>query len=293
MIESARSPSPGTLEPRHLACIWEAIVFQRSRTELQVVKLSAAQEKMCLELFKEHLKVAPDIECREEMVGQLEQGHFRITESPQVAVSRSIDIALEGVMLISDLDFHVLRNQTYYPFIFSDSPVVFQNTYYQNVTHRGVLGYQTPGLQIFYPLNSETMLLLLDDQVYGGQRLESFVVDITRRSDVSQLNALQLHHSLDAVYFANRDSQEYIAKLWAAHKCSVIPPRNRFVKRTNWLVDNKPADTIYQNFEPQLNIKLDLSFIDCTPIHESEYRFRRRSPDLVEEYRKRCREGDG
>lgn len=53
------------------------------------------------------------------------------------------------------------------PFIFGDAPVVFYNSYYRNVTARGVLGLQSPGLQIFFPLDSTTLLLLMDDKVYS------------------------------------------------------------------------------------------------------------------------------
>jgi hypothetical protein len=148
MRDLAWSPSPVDLEPRDLRKLWEAVVFQRARTELEVKKVSPANEALILEMFKEHLKCAPDIEDRA-IIEHIERGNIRIAEDPQRTVLLSIASALQNALLISDLDFHLLRNQTDYPFLFGDSPVVFCNTYYRNVTQRGVLGFQTPGLQIF------------------------------------------------------------------------------------------------------------------------------------------------
>lgn len=244
-----------------------------------------------MEYFKEYLKHNSDSNFYARFIKEVEDGNVSISEPTQSTVLRSIAIAMEGQLLISDLDLHIIRNYSDYPFVFSDAPVVFCNTYYQNVTYRGVLGLQTPGLQIFYPLDSVTMVMLSDDQVYGGNRLKSVFIDIMERCDVSQLNALQLHHSLNAVYFADADDEEYVTLLWSAHKNRIVPPRMDFGIRKEWLVDGKPPDgTLYHTFEPQLNIKLDLSFIECTPAKAEDYKFRRRSPELIEEHKKQILE---
>src|SRR5439155_16492895 len=108
--------------------------------------------------------------------------------------------------------------------------------------------------QIFYPLDSRTMLLLIDDQVYGGRYREPFLVDIDSRCDVSQLNALQLHHSLNAVYFADERDSDYVRDLWNAHKPMIVQPKSRLERRKGWLIDGKPVeDYLFQGFEPHLN----------------------------------------
>jgi hypothetical protein len=286
----AWSPAPAPLEPHHLARVWEAVLLQRARTELEIKKISPASEALFLEMFMEYLKHAPGIENREAILEHIHRDHIRIRQEPQRVVALSIVTALKSVSLISDLAFHVLRNQTDFPFVFGDSPVVFCNTYYRNVTHRGVLGLQTPGLQIFYPIDSRTMLLLLDDQVYGARYREPLFIDIDKRCDVSQLNALQLHHSLHAVYFADARDQEYVADLWEAHKRTILQPKDRMENRKGWLVDGQPVgDGLYHTFEPHLNIKLALSFIECVPIDPTQYTFRRRSPELYQEHKNATR----
>lgn len=271
-----------------LVCLMEAVLFQRSRTALEVEKQNPAMESLCLEMFKQYLVHAPDISDRDKIIEAIESGRVRITQNPQAAVLNSISIALESVPLISDLGIYLIRNQTDYPFLFSDAPVVLCNTYLRNVTTRGVVGIQTPGLQIFLPLDSRTTLMLIDEGVYSGHYKIRHALDIMERSDVSQLNAIQLQHSLNAIYFADRGSADYVNDLWRAHKPSIVPPRNVFRIMRNALIDGEPQDgPIYHAFEPQLNVSLSLSFIECTPIPEAEYRFLYRSPELVAEHKKR------
>ena len=269
-----------------ISVIWEAVLFQRARTNLQIKKESPAMESMYLTAFEHYIEYAPNVEDREQILEGISNGAIRIYDIPQNAVMRSINIAFENALLLTDLNFYIIRNHTDYPFIFGDSPVVFYNTYYQNVKCRGVLGVQTPGLQVFYPLDSHTVLMLIDDQIYEGRYKQSLFVDLHERSDVSQLNALQLHHSYNSIYFAYEGTQEYVSELWAAHKHRIVQPEVRFVERNGWLVDGKVTEGLYQMYEPQLNIKLDLSFIECKPISESEYKARKRSPELVKELEK-------
>jgi hypothetical protein len=263
------------------------VLLQRARAEIELEKHFPATEGILLEAFKEYLRITPGIEDRDEIIHVIEQGHCRIEEEPFASAWRHITVTLENVLLISDLDLHVVRNYSGVPFLFGDAPVVFCNTYYQNVKSRGVLGLQTPGLQIFFPLDSWTLLLFLDQKVYSGPFANGPIIDLISKCDVSQLNALQLHHSLNAVYFADASAKGYVEELWRAHRPTVVPLRSPFRILTDALVDGKPADCVYHSFEPKINFRLSLSFIDCTPIAESDYKWARRSPELVEEQKRR------
>jgi len=48
--------------------IWEAVLFQHARTELQIKKDSPALESMCLEYFKNYLEHTPNVECRDQIL---------------------------------------------------------------------------------------------------------------------------------------------------------------------------------------------------------------------------------
>ena len=237
-----------------------------------------------LEMFKQHLMHQTD-QMSARIVKEIERGAVNVTAQPQAMVIQSIDIALESTALISDLTAYILRNHTAYPFIFGDAPVVFCNTLYQRVVRRGVLGLQTPGLQIFYPLNSESMLLLIDHDGYRGRFKNSPFIDVTERSDVSQLNALQLHHSLNTIYFAVAQAGEYVLDLWNAHKGRIVQPAINGTWKRGWLVDGKPVSDLYHSFEPQLSIRLQLSFIECDPISDQDFKFRHRAPELVKRHK--------
>ncbi len=240
-----------------------------------------------LKMFKEHLLHTLPPEEIDKYVGPIERGEVRITEDPTATVFRQISVALESASLLVDLQPRLIRNYSDYPFVFSDSPVVFYNLYYQHITDCGVLGLQTPGLMIFYPLTPTLQLMMIDPEAYTGSFANGPFCDITDRSDVSHLNALQMHHSSAVIYFADPSDAEYVEALYQTHAPRTSKPEAEFRVRTDLLVDGNPTDgEIMHTFEPQLNHSLSLSFVDCTPVMPEEFSFRYRSPELVEEHKR-------
>lgn len=271
----------------HFPWLMQAIVFQRARTMLEVEKTFPAVEAMILKMFKEHLLHTLPPERIDEYVGAIDRGEVRITEEPTSTVFRQITVALESATLLVDLQPRLVRNYSDYPFVFSDSPVVFYNQYYQHITDRGVLGLQTPGLMIFYPLTPQLQLMMIDPEAYTGTFANGPFCDITDRSDVSHLNALQMHHSSSAIYFADISDAEYVEALFQTHAPRIVKPQATFRVRTDVLVDGKPSDgEVMHAFEPQLNHNLSLSFVDCTPVMPEGVSFRHRSPEIVEEHKR-------
>jgi len=59
---------------------------------------------------------------------------------------------------------------------------------------------------------------MFDPTVYSGSCRNGPFCEIMNRADVSQLNALQLHHSREAVYFANPESADYVKDLYEVHR---------------------------------------------------------------------------
>lgn len=197
-----------------------------------------------------------------------------------------MEFALDSTPLLSDLGFCVLRNHTDYPFVFSDSPVVFYNMLMRNVTSRGVLGFQSPGLQMFFPLEAKITLMFYDKKAY--ELSHNGYIDITERSDVSQLNALQLKHSLNTVYFGDWQAQEYVANLWAAHGRNHHSPLDKTRELHGALVNGIPQENSgWLTFEPHLDHRLSLSFLKCHPLSDSGKFPGYRTPALLEEHKKR------
>lgn len=273
--------------------LFQAIAFQRSRTALEINKTMPATEKMLLELFRHHLKREADAEFYDEFVKHLKAGNMSVTEPPNETIGRCISVALESTLGIMDLQLCLLRNRTDYPFIFSDAPVVFYNTHCINVQNRGVIGMQAPGLQIFYPLDPWTLAMLFDRDKYSGPFRGYMQYDIHNRADISQLNALQIHHSLNAVYYGDPQHEHYTSDLWQAHRRKRRSLDMRFSASANFLIDGKPPEgELMHSFEPQINHNLELSFVTCDRIAEIDYVPMPRDREIHEELRKRDRELD-
>lgn len=279
---AADKRSSGVLNRRSKAALLEAIALQRARTVLEVNKWSGALEDIRTDLLKKQVQLRESGDAQREIIEALDSKAIRIKESSSSAVLRQISVGLENAVLLSDMCFRVLVNHTKYPFVFSDSPVVFCNTYYRNVTDRGVLGVQSPGLQVFFPLSSTVAVMLIDSSVYSGAYTSSEIVDLVECADVSHLNALQLHHSSNVICFGNYGCAEYVRSLYRAHKDLLRVPSIFYSLRSDLLVDGEKSEGgIMHTFEPQLNHWLELSFVTCDPPSETEYRWRQRSPALV------------
>ncbi len=283
-LDIANNASAPMFTPEELSSFLDAVIFQRGRTALEIEKRAAATEKMLLECFKHHLKHSDDVERLDEMLHHIDAGNVSVTEPASTTVLRSISVALESSVAISDLNLCLLRNRTDYPFIFSDAPVVLYNTYCRNVRNRGVLGLQCPGLQIFFPLNPWTLALFIDGDKYKGPFNDYMQHDLVNRSDVSAINALQIHHASNAVYFGDAVHESYVQDLWHAHRLTIKSIRNQCVVGADFWIDGKPPKgNILQMFEPQVRYDLSLSFVECEPIAEHEYVFTPRSPKIHRE----------
>ena len=271
------------LTPEEYHVLLEATVFQRARTAIQAHKAAPATQGLGLQFLKMKVEADPDIddEFRRKILDHIEQGNIKVTEPPHVAVLRHIDVSLGCGVGLADLRGCILRNHTDYPFIFGDAPVVYYNSYCWKVKNRGVLGVQCPGLQVFYPLDCRTMLLLFDASVYQHPLDESLIHDISERADVSQINALQLHHSLNAVYFGQTEHQGYVQDLWQAHASRLVVPTTECRINPDLWVDGKPPEgELIQMMESQVDHDLDLSFLQCNRISQADYVFKPRSKEL-------------
>ncbi len=266
-------------EDHRLIC--RACVFQRARTSLEANKDGPALESFSLYAFRHYLATAPGIDDRERMLAAIDSGQVKVKAARQYVVALAMSKALRSAPLLLDLGLRLLRNRSDFPFIFGDAPVIFANPSLAKIHSRGVLGLTSPGLIVLWPLDSRTMLLLLDEAAYEGEVIEGEVIDVVNRGDVSQLNALQLHHSEGVVYFGSSDAAPYVERLWNAHKSKIVRPRIEFHERSDWLLDGEPTETpIMHMFEPQLNLSPALTILRPRFYPKEPYQFRRRNPEF-------------
>lgn len=130
-----------------------------------------------------------------------------------------------------DLDYKLLINKTNHPFISSDKPCVKYNQYLQQKNNlRSMIGYNTLGIQLFIPLDSELTLLLYDTDIYKvGNRLKSYI-EIDNIDDLTTLNILQLKNCINTVYFDDMASESYIRKTVYSTKEFINKPKIRRIK---------------------------------------------------------------
>jgi hypothetical protein len=279
------------LNDEQQAWLFEWIVFQRARTELNAFRNRPAWKAIQLEMFKTFVQTAPNVKNRAEIIDLISKGKIQIEEPQHAIVLRSISSALESSLAITDLNVVFLKNRTDFPFVFGESPVIFFNQYCKNIRNRGVLGLQCPGLQIFVPLNSSTCLMLIDPEKYDGDFKEHLEINVVSRSDISQLNALQFYQTRHAIYFGDANWENYVYDLWLAHRVAAIVPQSIFNSSANFLIDGKkPEGRLLHSFEPQIDFDLRLSFVSYQPVAEREYIFEPRSPEIRNELRKRDQE---
>jgi len=189
----------------------EVILFQRLRTNLENNKMSELMEKLSRELLETELKVKGE----EILLESLSNSKISLTKDwKQHILLKQIASIHNSQPALFDLEVCILNNQTERKFIFSDSPVVFYNKAYRHIKDRGTIGLQSPGLLIFFPISENKCLLFIDKVKYISKAIDNQFYNITEEFDINNINKLQLHHSMNTVYFSQNTQHNQIKKLW-------------------------------------------------------------------------------
>ena len=129
-------------------------------------------------------------------------------------------ITFEGVLdaaLLSDLKYHIIKNETSSEFYISDHPVFIYNWFYRDLEDVRVTSLASIGLQIFLPLSPQITLCLYDSKVYKyGQR--SSVSCISNDDDIEILNSLQVINSDSIIGFYSKENETHIKQLYERYK---------------------------------------------------------------------------
>lgn len=127
--------------------------------------------------------------------------------------SLALKTAAQAVPLAMDLRFKVLHNTTSNQFITSDNPVVLYNSCYENSNFGSHTGLAAKGLQIFFPLSPQYLLVFYDGKTYKVGERKKVVINISDVKDVRQLNDLQWLNCLENLYFHRNFPQAELARL--------------------------------------------------------------------------------
>jgi hypothetical protein len=130
------------------------------------------------------------------------------------AIRESFKMIIPVVKCLSDLDYKIIKNESAIPFITSDHPLVRYNKLYVSKKMKfSKTGFSTIGLIIFFPLSSNTMLILYDGGAYNIGPKRKSIFKITNKEEAKLLNTFQFINQKGQVYFDNRINETQIKAL--------------------------------------------------------------------------------
>jgi Protein of unknown function (DUF4238) len=250
------------------------IMLQKSRTMSARSRSKAMQDRL-LQLHLEmrvHADESLDDETRHAFLNCAGEAEA----DPRQYQALEMSLALECVDSLLDLLPVMLENRTNRPFIFGDAPVVFSNPHLRQIRLRGVLGAQTPGLMIFYPLSPDRQLMFLDEEVYRLKRQTSNFLLMHDLLDVSTLNRLQIQNASSTVYFHDYKFARYVASLWEQERARLANNQGAVFEAPGFDQHGESMGDIFHSFERQLPLVPKLSFTQYNEVPERQYRFTRR-----------------
>ena len=107
--------------------------------------------------------------------------------------------------LLFDLECKLLINCTDEDLITSDNPVILYNQLLGFRKNGSDTGFACKGLQIFFPLNPRSVLVLYDAKSYRLGNDKYRTISITKHRDIYELNTLQCCSCLENIYFTNEN----------------------------------------------------------------------------------------
>lgn len=129
-------------------------------------------------------------------------------------------ITVQGVLdsiILRDLDYHIIKNETASEFYISDHPVFIYNWLYRDLEHPGVTSITATGLQIFLPLSPQITLCLYDPKVYKyGQK--NLVTYVSKDEDIEILNSFQVINSDSIIGFHSKQNEAHVKRLYERYK---------------------------------------------------------------------------
>ena len=268
--------TPTLLDPDEVTLTLLWLVLQRSRTMAARQAAQPFNDKL-FKLFRE-IEINKDTALSEDARREMVQGLDYVASDPVEAQLLQMEVAMESVGYLRDLTPMMLINKTNRPFVFGDAPVVFYNAFLKDVKLRGVLGFDTPGLLVFFPLTTRLTLALVDPRNYAIKRMRDNVIKVDNFRDIAALNKLQIHAASSCVYFDDFKFAAYASELWRQENQQLKAHATEVVQAPGFSSESgEPIGDIMHGFQSQLPYDLSLTFLEHDVIGDNGYRFSRRS----------------
>lgn len=188
------------------------------------------------------------------------------------AIEKTLDILLKSLPMMMDMQIKLLINKTSKKIITSDNPVSKYNQFLESRKFPyGHNGMASKGLQIFYPLAPDLMLLMYDPKVYKVGNRKQFSQIAINEKDVEVLNVLTCLYANKAFYSTNNVTDFEFEQLLV--KSNKFKNQKKlelkyFDPVTN---DDDTESVIVQQHKTPYMLSLDLSFVKQTQ-HAKSYK---------------------
>lgn len=130
-------------------------------------------------------------------------------------------ITVQGVIdaiILRDLRYHIIKNETASEFYISDHPVFIYNWLYRDLQYPGVTSIAALGLQIFLPLSPKITLCFYDPKVYKYGQKSSLVTYVSKDEDIEILNSFQVINSDSVIGFYSQQNEAHVRRLYERYK---------------------------------------------------------------------------
>jgi Protein of unknown function (DUF4238) len=188
---------PPPFSPDHVSLVTH-LVMQQARTEHEAEALNEINNAMMQRLMGP-VMAAKGVDLSQFKVNLTQPGAF------------SVAIASRISPLALDLHYKLLIDQTGQGFVTSDNPVVACNPLLCFRNFGSNCGIAAKGLQLYFPIDPQKLIMFFDGAAYRVGSNESVVVNITKPADIHEINTLQMVSASANVYFS--DEQLNLAAL--------------------------------------------------------------------------------
>jgi len=179
------------------------------------------------------------------------------------AASISLGIVAKKAFMAYDLESVLLVNETERKFISSDHPAIRYNQFLENKNHPGGhLGMFTKGLQLFFPISPDHMIVYYDKWAYKFGNKKDKIIYLKNPKDVEQLNYLQVVNCTEIVFSTQHTKEISLALMSEKAKNLRSKDRTKLYEINKRYKDEDDNEHIqYTQQADDRQIKLQLSFI--------------------------------
>jgi len=252
-----------TLKSEEFGFLLLFILLQYTRTKYAKIMAYKYTEIWVSEFMKPLMKSSNELKGKgitEEFINSLEITY------PELYRDNMLTALLTGRELISDLSPFLIINKTNKDFISSDAPIILHNS----IKYLRSFAFATPGLQIFCPLNKNTIFLLIDTNLYNLNTGSTIYLD--NDSDVDSINKLQFFHCHHHVFFSDKETENYVRDLHLEIE-ELIKEREVMTRTVQTIRNNDGSSSeIVETYARGSNYNLNFTFIKLN--HENNKRLK-------------------